>query len=76
MDIKVKQAWTADECELTVQFVQKHTDLPTPACAHDGDASWDLPAVEAMTIMPQMQKLITTRLQVAIPPGCYLCIAL
>ncbi|PIA12768.1 dUTP diphosphatase, partial [Coemansia reversa NRRL 1564] len=75
-DVEAKQSWTAEEHELTVRFVQKHGDLPAPSRAHDDDAGWDLAAAEALTIMPHMQELIAMGLQVAIPPGCYLRIAL
>lgn len=54
---------------ITVKIKRIHPDAVLPRYAHDGDAGFDLVAVEDVIIEPGETKLVRTGLAVELPPG-------
>jgi len=54
---------------ITVKIKRLHPDAVLPRYAHDGDAGFDLVAVEDVIIEPGETKLVPTGLAVELPPG-------
>jgi dUTP pyrophosphatase len=55
---------------MDVQVVRLDPDLPLPACAHDGDAGYDLYAREPVRLEPGGGRAaVPTGIAIAIPPG-------
>ena len=54
---------------MRLEFARLHDGAHAPARAHDGDAGYDLRAVEAARIPPGARASVRTGIAVAIPPG-------
>jgi dUTP diphosphatase len=53
-----------------IKVVRLDPDLPLPACAHEGDAGYDLYAREGATLTPGGGRaLVPTGIALALPPG-------
>lgn len=55
--------------DIKVKIKRTHPDATLPRYAHDGDAGFDLVAVEDVIIEPGETKLVRTGLAVELPPG-------
>jgi dUTP pyrophosphatase len=55
--------------KVNVKIKRLHTDAVIPQYAHEGDAGFDLVAIEDTIIEPGETKIIRTGLSFAIPPG-------
>jgi dUTP pyrophosphatase len=58
-----------DSMKLNVKIKKLHSDAVIPQYAHEGDAGFDLVAIEDTIIEPGETKIIRTGLAFAIPPG-------
>jgi dUTP pyrophosphatase len=55
---------------MTLRFARLSAEAAAPARAHEGDAGYDLRAIEAVRLAPGERASIGTGLAVAIPDGC------
>jgi dUTP pyrophosphatase len=58
-----------DSMKLNVKIKKLHEDAVIPQYAHEGDAGFDLVAIEDTIIEPGETKIVRTGLAFAIPPG-------
>jgi dUTP pyrophosphatase len=54
---------------VTLRVQRLHPDARLPLLAHDGDAGYDLIAVEAAALAPGERAMVATGIAVEIPPG-------
>lgn len=54
---------------MSLRITRVHPAAQLPAYAHPGDAGMDLCACERVTLAPLSRALVSTGLQIALPPG-------
>jgi dUTP pyrophosphatase len=54
---------------VSLRVQRLHPDARLPVLAHDGDAGYDLFAIEAATLLPGERATVATGIAVEIPPG-------
>lgn len=57
--------------EINIRYKKLHSEAKKPEQAKDGDAGYDLFALESATLLPFERKVIKTGLAIEIPKGCY-----
>lgn len=54
-----------------IKYKLRHANAIPPVRHHEGDAGWDVACIEDVEILPWENKMISTGLQIEMPPGYY-----